>query len=562
MATLSETNNATLGEMLAHDEPIKFRDGRFTLGLKNGESVASGIATETEALMKDLQGNILTWHKRHNAHYFFLKFKQATAEEARTTRLLISALAGAKVETPLDLPGHVKSLKITSEWDLRSPLENGALEEISKSFFVSLLLTGSGYGALGFTNRIAGDEVFLNGMRSRTAELNDPDPAQWKLGRPHVLDSSPETAPDPDVCVSVPQADMDALIILAYDPPKPEDTLNLADRRDTVSAFRKTLSRYSTLVHEEFGRALKSKQEDPKTGRPWYIEPFGYRDGISQPLFYETDRRNTLKLSDPPEGKTDFDSWDPKARLGLVLVPDPNGNPYSCGSFFVYRKLKQDVKGFYEQAKKLEAFAGDGKVFDLQAVLGNLMGRRLDGSLPGNPHGEALSNDFDFKNDQYGSKCPFHSHIRKVSPRSDARGDDFRSWRIARRALSFGVPMDRDPDNMPSFVKDAQAEKPVGDHGLHFMCAQSDIAGQFEHIQAKWTNQPKAAYLGGNAGMDVISGQAAGGSENKILFPQKAEGVEPEKWPRAPFDYRQSVTFLGGEYFYAPCISSLKGLAP
>ena len=80
-----------------------------------------------------------------------------------------------------------------------------------------------------------------------------------------------------------------------------------------------------------------------------FIEPFGYADGISQPLFLKGDLPSGL-----PAG-----SFDPSAPLDLVLIPDPNGTgAYSHGSFLVYRKLEQDVAGFNQDVKDLATKIG------------------------------------------------------------------------------------------------------------------------------------------------------------------------------------------------------------
>ena len=82
------------------------------------------------------------------------------------------------------------------------------------------------------------------------------------------------------------------------------------------------------------------------------IEPFGYADGISQPLFLKEE------IDKAKQGGTD--RWDPSAPLDLVLVKDPNGEGEdSYGSFFVFRKLEQDVAGFQQRVAELAEELGD-----------------------------------------------------------------------------------------------------------------------------------------------------------------------------------------------------------
>ena len=83
------------------------------------------------------------------------------------------------------------------------------------------------------------------------------------------------------------------------------------------------------------------------------IEHFGYVDGRSQPLF----------LKDEVD-KEPREHWDPAFPLSNVLVADPlAADPdRHFGSYFVFRKLEQNVRAFKEIEQELADDLGlDGR---------------------------------------------------------------------------------------------------------------------------------------------------------------------------------------------------------
>ncbi len=105
----------------------------------------------------------------------------------------------------------------------------------------------------------------------------------------------------------------------------------LRDQPSTKSMARP----YSTPILLEQIRYILT---DATTGEE--LEHFGFRDGVSQPLFLKRD-------IDKEREHSDFSKWDPRAPLNLVLFKDPLGKEKeSYGSFLVFRKLEQNVKGW------------------------------------------------------------------------------------------------------------------------------------------------------------------------------------------------------------------------
>lgn len=284
----------------------------------------------------------------------------------------------------------------------------------------------------------------------------------------------------------------------------------------------------ATLLTVQTARRLFNAARQP-------IEPFGFQDGVSQPLFYAQDIPQNL-----PPG-----AYDPSAPLSLVLLADPNGaNPYSCGSFLVYRKLKQDTVGFQNDVTALASkLSIDPKLAGAYA-----MGRFQDGTPvidSDHPTGAPLvDNTFQFASDANAARCPFQAHIRKANPRGDtvrsngAPLDVERGHRIVRRAFSFVDPAEGT--------------------GLHFFCYQSDIGNQFEFIQSAWANMAHFSRM--DTGLDPVIGQAGSGS----LCTRPATVPTPQPWPNVwddggkgttPMDFGRWVSLKGGAYLFAPSLS-------
>ena len=316
-----------------------------------------------------------------------------------------------------------------------------------------------------------------------------------------------------------------------------------------LSLFHKDQSALDAAVTAvKAGAAGKADVLSVEQGSRWrnpaqqVIEPFGFVDGISQPIFLAGD----VPSNQPPA------SYDPSAPLSLVLIPDPNGaGSYSHGSFVVYRKLQQDVAGFNQDVLALAAKLG----VDPGLAGAYVVGRFKEGNpvvLSDTPTSGQPDNSFQFALDPDGTRCPFQAHIRKTNPRGDTvRSNNSpleveRSHRIVRRAFEFGI---QGGDNV----------------GLQFFCYQSDIGNQFEVIQSAWSNMTH--FLRMNTGLDGIIGQLPlnPGDCGRPTNPGSGQRW-PNSWGDASQgttadDFGRRVSLRGGAYLFAPSISFLKSLA-
>ncbi len=275
-------------------------------------------------------------------------------------------------------------------------------------------------------------------------------------------------------------------------------------------------------------------------------------DGISQPLLLADEVAREM-------AQTGTDQWDPAFGPGeAALVRDPNGaSQDSFGSYMVYRKLEQNVRGFKKAERALAHAMGFAEGDPRRERAGAMVVGRFENGTP-----VALSaidapanatNNFNYvlpagASDPDGLKCPFQAHIRKANPRSDT-GDSAgeRAHLMPRRGIPFGERAD-------DWTSDDDDTKPERGVGLIFMAFNNNIERQFEFTQSSWANNPNFIFGRDRPGLDPVIGQ---GQRELQAWRRDWNDISS---PVVPFQFDQFVTLRGGEYYYAPPISFLKGL--
>lgn len=449
------------------------------------------------AMLSDLQGNILKGHGRENTINLFLTFARDRANQVRN---LLRAL-GSEIPSALDQLTGAQVFKVNRQ---------------DSGLFVAVYLSASGYEKLGAGDLMPSGAAFRAGMKQRNAQLSDPDVASW------------------DTTFT---GDVDALILLADD-----DAAALHAASEAMQARFAALGGAVTIAGTEVGLAQRNKAD--KEG----IEHFGYVDGRSQPLVLLEDIQKE-------ESQGGIDQWNPAIPLSQLLVSCPGSDlEVSCGSFFVFRKLEQNVRSFkrreLELAGALEAQSGNNP--------GELAGAYVVGRFEnGTPTatsslevplaGRPISNNFNFDSDPAGLRCPFAAHIRKTNPRD--RTISSNAHLMARRGIPYGTRDDEPNDGVID-------NKPEGGVGLLFMAYQSSIEDQFEFTQQAWANSPSFHFRSPvqPVGIDPVIGQPDHGVSQRYPL---AYGVGPLS---EPFDFSSFVRMKGGEYFFAPSRSFLRRL--
>ncbi len=449
---------------------------------------------DASAMLSQLQPNIVKGHVREHLRILLVQFSDKT--EARA---FLKAVGG-----------KVKSAKKHLQ-----EAEQFNADGTPGTPYVGVGLTFAGYKLLGIpTAKIpkSGSQPFVDGMRSAASvgTLEDPPVSTWEEPYRHTIHA----------------------VILVGDADK---TKMLAKR----AVIRKLFTPKVKLLGEETGLGQHNARGEG-------IEHFGYIDGRSQPLFLKEDIAAEAKAK-----------WDPAFALGRVLVRDSAApNPVQhFGSFFVLRKLEQNVRAFHKAEADLATELGLASS-DRTRAGAMIVGRFRDGTAL-TAHSKALGenpipNDFNYDKDVAGPRCPFQGHVRKTNPRGSATGPGDRPPIMARRGQTYGKRTD-DPNatNLPL------SARPTGGVGLLFMAFNSEISSQFEFTQQSWANNtgfPFGDPVGNlDPGLDLVIGQ---GSRPKAAWPLKWDKPQAKAAKAAP----QTVTMKGGEYFFMPSIAFLKAL--
>ena len=302
------------------------------------------------------------------------------------------------------------------------------------------------------------------------------------------------------------------------------------------------------------------------------FEPFGFRDGVSQPFV------EGLAKAGPPESTvragefllgyaneyglfTDRPLLDGSADSAGVLPRDAAGSGGADlgrnGSYLVFRQLRQDVSAFWRFVDRVTRKPdGSSDPSARLRLAAKMVGRWPSGApltLAPDADDPALAeaNDFAYhEHDRRGTRCPIGSHIRRSNPRDslDPRPGTDRSFevnrrhRILRRGREYGPPLPLD---------EALAGDDSRERGLHFICLNANIQRQFEFVNHTWLNNPKFDRLYDDADPLVAPSAPRGGT-----FTMPTEGVR-ERVTNVP----RFVSMKGGAYFFLPGLAALRYLA-
>ena len=337
------------------------------------------------------------------------------------------------------------------------------------------------------------------------------------------------------------------------------------------------------------------------------IEPFGFKDGISQPEIdwenqqstdqHDRDRFSNLVavgevvLGYPNEYGlyTERPLIDPKKDKCAEQLPNALDKPIMKdfgrnGSYLVLRQLGQDVPGFWQflnKASDPEQENSGNLSKKTQELATSMVGRKRDGSplipnavkpIPGISRQDD-ENHFNYDFDPDGNKCPIGAHIRRSNPRTGdlpprssglftrlikilGFGDQdedlvasTRFHRLLRRGRSYG------PELTPENAVKPSAE--VAERGLQFICLAANILRQFEFVQNAWTMSSKFSGLQQESDPLLGNREPLLSGESVDQFNQPIPGGPVQKTCHLP----QFVTVQGGAYFFMPGLRALEYIA-
>lgn len=311
----------------------------------------------------------------------------------------------------------------------------------------------------------------------------------------------------------------------------------------------------STTIH--WGNELQGQREH-----------FGYVDGISQPALI-----GEKHADDAGYGTVDKDgNWRGIQPGELILGYDDEDAPFDGssflqnGTFFVLRKLEQDVERFHDYLDKLaereDVKAAAQGTSPKAWVASRIMGRHFDGAplLPKDGGGKQ-QNDFRYAEDHTGFGCPFGAHIRRANPRDVAGRISDRSerHRMVRRSFMYAEENGSYALEEESFghrrLQSSVAPTQATDHGpartrgMLFGCFNASIARQFEVVQGGWLNGGESAPNRLFTLRDPIAGANHSG-RGDFVVPGRPLVVLP--------DVELFTITRGGAYFFIPGLVALE----
>lgn len=309
-------------------------------------------------------------------------------------------------------------------------------------------------------------------------------------------------------------------------------------------------------------------------------EHFGFRDGIGQPILDGLSRtgppENTLPPGEfilgyendygrLPAGPTVAPERDPGDFLPRIQVetergPREAGDFGRNGSYLVFRQMSQDVPGFWrfiEEAAR--TLYGESDPAQRTRIAAKMVGRWPGGApLAVCPEADdaahATTDQFGYRGDLHGTRCPLGAHIRRVNPRDALEGPAADSIRVSnrhrllRRGRPYGAPISRTLDVDEMLSADRAHE---GECGLHFLCLNADLGRQFEFVQHTWII---------NAQFDGLYTDA-----DPLLGPHDVSNgtftLQREPVRERVTGMQRFVEVRGGAYFFLPGLRALRYLA-
>jgi deferrochelatase/peroxidase EfeB len=312
-------------------------------------------------------------------------------------------------------------------------------------------------------------------------------------------------------------------------------------------------------------------------------EPFGFADGVSQPIIDGTPRalssKNAHQVVKPGEFVFGYPDnlgymppspavadqrdphdmlpalgWDPSRQRPDFSDPAPTTSHDlgRNGTFLVVRQLEQNKAAFEDfkraAAKKIEADprAPALPLPKLEEWIGaKIVGRWENGqSLVRHPHGPRkdgeADNDFRFGvEDPTGVRCPLGAHIRRANPREsfDPGSETQLSITNRHRILRVGRSY-------------ASQEGKSDNPGLLFMALNADIERQFEFVQQTWLSAP--SFHGLQNEVDPMIGRRSVSRDMTIPTPSG---------PLCVKGLKDFVRVRGSGYFFLPGRTAIRFLA-
>jgi Dyp-type peroxidase family len=465
------------------------------------------------AMLQRLQGNILKGHGRDfTANIFFTFATNDVLASKRILRTLANQHLTSAHKQLLDAQAHKEK-----------HVDGGPFAHLAMAFL--------GYKSLGLQVSAPNDDDFRLGMKDKRSldALADPAVKDWQteFAKP-----------------------IHAMVLVA-------DSSEALTAALTKKIVRLITGNGGQIVLVQHGKAVRNTANEG-------IEHFGYVDGRSQPLMLVEDINSEV---DHNGGTT---QWDPAFPLSTALVPDTAANdPFSFGSFLIFRKLEQRVQAFKRREQEIadtleQSRAAKNLPPDDRELAGAMLVGRFEDGTPVTfsklaSEAEPVANNFNYNSDA-ASRCPFHAHIRKVNPRGTSPLE--RDHIMTRRGIPFeDTKRVVHPDELPEIESIAEFDAQVAPNlpangvGLLFMAYNANLQNQFIFTQSSWANNPNFPAQG--VGIDPVIGQTpANPADHKL----PTDWDNPALGTTGNVAFSGFVTMRGGEYLFSPSLTFLRNL--
>ena len=302
------------------------------------------------------------------------------------------------------------------------------------------------------------------------------------------------------------------------------------------------------------------------------VEPFGFRDGISQPVVEglpgaapaAADRvaAGEFVLGYPNEYRlyTDRPLLDPSGRPGAPAAAATRpGRARSDlgrnGTYLVFRQLEQDVAGFWQFVDR--ASGGEtavptrrpGTHWPPRSSAGGRAARRSS-QAPDRDDPALATSTTSATSTRTRAVCAARSAPTSAGPTRATRSTRSRAARRRSPSTTGTASCAGAASTAPSCRPTRRSTAPDGStRGLYFACVNANIGRQFEFIQRTWVNNPK--FNGLYDDRDPLVASEPGGSFTVPGLPvrNRLTGLPP------------FVTVTGGAYFFLPGIRAVRYLA-
>ena len=456
---------------------------------------------------ENIQGNILAPFNKPHQRFLFISFGNDRVAARRWLARLVADVATTE--------------QVVEHRDARA--ESGETKE-----WTGVSFTSSGLVLL--DSDLAKDLVYFDAFWQ--GPIVDRPDGKTRMMSPAIVGNVNLGQPSSWVVGGAGQRPVDALLTIAADDPT---RLKIIAKRELDRAVDCEL----TILAWQDCQRLDSNGIG--------VEPFGFRDGISQPgirgfteVKVNKNRLDVAKqLGSPIIATGEFvlgyaGEGGSYPDVRRVRVPDWMHE----GSFQVFLRLRQDVDGW---TKMLGDLAGE---YDLPDAGAKAIGRQTSGQALAAPGEDGGYNDFTFKDDLKGNRTPRFAHIRKMNPRNGTFDD--RTHRLLRRGIPFTTVLNVDGP-LPGEEDNLRAEDV--EHGLAFNAFMASIENQFEFLQVSWASNPKSLPPVTDAGPDPLVGTSD----------EPGDLHRDDRADKIPFG--RFVSTSAAVYAFAPSILTLRSLA-